>query len=177
MKIVFSSFCDVRAGLKEVRHGLLGEGAVGSFPLLVNIPHDIVELLWQEDVLAVDGLIEHRRNLFFREPGNAASNLRHKEFILRMLLRKLNKLIHVGLDGFHAALHRGNGIAPALQPDALPHHGTEFSPGHIGRPATMAAGQIAAEHEYLVRPKFRNEIRRILRPGDVMVGSHLAGVL
>ena len=36
----------------------------------------------------------------------------------------------------------------------------------------MAAGQIAAEDEYLVRPEFRDEIRRKVRSGDVMVGSH-----
>jgi len=33
MKIVFSSFCDVRAGQKEVRHGLWEEGTIGSSPL------------------------------------------------------------------------------------------------------------------------------------------------
>ena len=126
----------------------------------------------QADVFQRPGAGEERRDLVVAEAGDAAADAGDIEEQFRMRLGESDEFVHIGLDGLHAALHRRNGIALALQPDSLPHHGAELPPGHIGGPAAVPAGQIAAEDENLVRPEFRNEIRRKLRPRDVVVCSH-----
>ena len=70
--------------------------------------------------------------------------------LLGMSLGIDDESIHVWTDGFHAALHRRDGITLTLQANALAHDGTEMQAGYTGCTATMHASQIAAKHKNLV---------------------------
>ena len=61
----------------------------------------------------------------------AAANASHEEGEGRVLLGELDKLVHIRTDGFHTALHGGDGIALALQTYALAHDGSELAVGDI----------------------------------------------
>ncbi len=67
-----------------------------------------------------------------------------------MMLGKINEMLHVWTDGFHAALHRRDGVTLTLQANALAHDGTEMQSGNAGSATTMHASQIAAKHKNLV---------------------------
>ena len=67
-----------------------------------------------------------------------------------MLMGKDNEFLHVWTDGFHAALHRRDGVTLALQAYTLAHDGTEMQAGYTGSTTTMHASQIAAKHKNLV---------------------------
>ena len=94
---------------------------------IVNILNNVVELLGQDNILAVYRMVEQRSYLLNPEASDAAANLRDQELILRMLFGKADELIHVWLDGCHSTLHRGDGIALTLQTYALPHTAPNLS--------------------------------------------------
>ena len=96
------------------------------------------------------GLLEQRRNFFVREACNAATDTGNEEGEGRVLLGKLDELVHIGFDGFYATLHRWDTVALTLQSYALSHDGPKLAVGNICRTTTMHATKIAAKHEYLV---------------------------
>ena len=67
-----------------------------------------------------------------------------------MMLGIGDEFLHVWTDGFHAALHRRDGITLALQAYTLAHDGTEMQAGYAGSTTTMHASQIAAKYKYFV---------------------------
>ncbi len=83
-------------------------------------------------------------------PGDAATYWGYQEMLLGMSLGIGDESIHVWTDGFHAALHRRDGITLTLQAYTLAHDGTEMQAGNAGCTTTMHASQIAAKHKNLV---------------------------
>jgi hypothetical protein len=67
-----------------------------------------------------------------------------------MSASKVDKLIHVGLDGLYASLHRGNGIALSLQPYALSPNSAKVLSGYASCTTTMIACEVATKHENLI---------------------------
>lgn len=102
------------------------------------------------DVLHVDGSRKQRRNLGVGEACDAAADARDQEGQLRVLLGKSDELVDVGLDGVHTALHRRDGVALALQPNALTHDGAKLLDSYPRRSATVHALQVAAKDEDFV---------------------------
>ena len=72
-----------------------------------------------------------------------------------MAVGETDELVHVWLDGVHAALHGGDGVALPLKADALTPLGTEAVVGKPGGSAAMQACQVAAKDEDLVWFQFR----------------------
>ena len=73
--------------------------------------------------------------------GDAAADAGHKEGELSVLPGKGDKLVDIGLDGLYTALHGGDGVALALQTDALPHYGAELVERNAGGTSGMDAAQ------------------------------------
>ena len=86
---------------------------------------------------------------FVPEPCDAAADAGDVEEQLGVLLGKSDKIFHVRLDGFHAALHRRDGITLSPKADTASHHGAELLEGHIGRSAAMHSGKVATKHKDL----------------------------
>ena len=68
------------------------------------------------DVLHVDGTGEEGSDFSWREACDAAADAGYEEGHFRMLNGKLDEILHVWHDGFHAALHGGNGVALSCNP-------------------------------------------------------------
>ena len=77
------------------------------------------------DVGNVDRAGEQRGDFAGGEAGDAAADAGHKEGQLGMTVGETDEVIHVGFDGVHTALHGGDGIALALQTNALTHDGAK----------------------------------------------------
>ena len=75
---------------------------------------DLPEITRQPDVRERDGTGEKRRDLLRDEARNPAADAGHQESHLRVLRGEFDELVHIGLDGFHPALHGRDGVAPAL---------------------------------------------------------------
>lgn len=101
----------------------------------------------QDDVVLVDGSGKQRSNLLIPEAGDATADAGHEELELGMGLGELDELVHIGLDGFHATLHGGDGVTLSLQPNALAPHGAKAVIGGTGGPTAMHSAQVAAEHK------------------------------
>ena len=69
----------------------------------------------QVDILHLSCLFKQRGNLGRTKPCYSATDFRYQKFQLWMLLCKLDKLVHIGLDCFHSTLHGRYGIALPLQ--------------------------------------------------------------
>ena len=115
-----------------------------------NIPY-ILPIRRQNDILHAMSCLEQRGDFFIGESSDAAADASDEERQFRVLLGEPNELIHIRTDGFHAALHRGDGIALTLQAHALTHDGSKLAVGDVGRTAAVHSLQVAAEHEDLVR--------------------------
>ena len=102
---------------------------------------------------------KERRDLVICKSGYAASDAGDQERQFGMLLGKIDKLIHVGTDGLHTALHGWNGVALPLQAYALTYDGTKLQVGYAGSSTAMPSSQVAAKHENLVGFKVCNEFR------------------
>lgn len=105
------------------------------------------------DILHVAGPGEERGDLCRRETGDAATDLGDEEGHFRMLPGKPDEVVDIGGDGLHAALHGRNGIALALQSDALPPDGAEALPGQPCGPATVQSAEIASEDKDFTGPQ------------------------
>lgn len=113
----------------------------------------------QIDVLHLFRLFEQRRNFIHRKSRYSATDLGNQKSLGRMPLSELDKLVHIGLNRFHASLHGRNGITLSLQACALSPDRTEFPVCQIGGSSRMMALRITAEDEHLVRFEFRDSIR------------------
>ena len=82
-------------------------------------------------------LLEQRRYLVIRKASYAATYSSDKESQFRMLTSKLKELVHIGSDGLHTTLHRGDSIALALQANALSPYCSKPAIGNKRCPATM----------------------------------------
>jgi len=96
-------------------------------------------------------LCKQRGDFIIGESGDAAADASDEERQFGVLLGEPNELIHIRTDGFHAALHRGDGIALTLQAHALTHDGPKLAVGDVSRTAAVHTSQIAAEYKDLVR--------------------------
>lgn len=123
---------------------------------MVDVLHDVVELLGQDDVLAINGVVEQRGYLIHRDSRDTAADLRHQELQLRMLLGKADELIHIGFNGIDSSVHCWDAIALALQPNTLAPYCTKAFIGQTCCPAAMRACQVAAKHEDFILLQFRN---------------------
>ena len=130
------------------------------------------ELLRQTNVRSVDCFGEERRDVSVPEAGDAAADAGDVEEELRVLLRERDEIVHERLDGFHAALHCGDGVALAAKTDSAAHLGAELPEGDIGGSSAMHAGQVAAKYEDLIGLQFRDKVRREIRTLDSVVRSH-----
>ena len=113
----------------------------------------------QEDVIGMDRMGEERRYIVGRKAGYAAADRRNEEGVLGMGFGESYKLIHIGTDGLHPTLHGRDGIALALQTNALPPYGTKAIVCDPRGATSMGACQITAEDKYLVRLQLRNPFR------------------
>lgn len=107
----------------------------------------------QMDVLHVAGPGKERGDLCRCEAGDAATDLGDEEGHFRMLPGKPDEVVDIGSNGLHAALHGRNGIALALQSDALPPDGAEALPGQPCGPATVQSAEIASEDKDFTGPQ------------------------
>ena len=67
-----------------------------------------------------------------------------------MLLSIGDEIIYVWTDGFHATLHRWDGIALTLNTDPITQYRTETETSYSCSSSAMHASQIAAKYKYLV---------------------------
>ena len=122
-------------------------------------PQHLPEAGRQVDILHVAGPGEERGDLCRRETGDAATDLGDEEGHFRMLPGKPDEVVDIGSNGLHAALHGRNGIALALQSDALPSDGAEALPGQPCGPATVQSAEIASEDKDFTGPQRGDPIR------------------
>lgn len=94
------------------------------------------------------------------ETGNAATDFSHEETLVGMLPRIVDELVHIGLYGFGAAVHRGDGIGLPLHTYAHAPLRAEMSHGECGRTASMMPLQVATENEHLAGTQRGNILRR-----------------
>ena len=139
---------------------------------IIKLLQYLYELLRQTDVRRVDRLGEERGDVSVPEAGDAAANAGDVEEELQVLLRECDEIVHVGLDGFHAALHGGDGVALAAKTDSAAHLGAELPEGDIGGSTAMHASQVAAKYEDLIGLQLRDKVRREIRTLDSVVRSH-----
>ena len=62
---------------------------------------------WQNNILHVMSLLEQRGYFIISKSCNTTAYASNQERPLRMLLGKLNKLIHIWADSLYPTLHRG----------------------------------------------------------------------
>ena len=109
---------------------------------------DLPEIEREADVLDIYGISEQRGDVGDFVASDAAADARDEESELRMLAGKANETVDVVAHGIDA-LHGGDGVTLALESVALTEDGTEELHGGVGSAATVHAGGIAAENEYL----------------------------
>ena len=98
------------------------------------------------------GLLEQGRDFLIGKACDATADAGNEECQVLTALGKLDKLIHIGFDGLHPTLHRGNAIATALQTNTLAHDGNKLPVGDPRRSTSMHTGEVTAEDEDLSRP-------------------------
>ena len=106
------------------------------------------------------------------EAGDAAADAGDVEEELGVLAGEGDEVVHVGLDGFNAALHCRDGVALALEADAAAEDGAEQLEGCPGGAATVHPRKVASENEDFISLQGRNVLRREGRTLDVVVFSH-----
>ena len=106
------------------------------------------------------------------EAGDAAADAGDVEEELRVLAGEGDEVIHVGLDGLNAALHRRDGVALALEADAAAEDCAEMLERGPGGAATVHPRKIASENEDLISLQGRNVTRSEVRALNVVVFSH-----
>ena len=77
----------------------------------------------------------------------------------RVFAGKGNELIDVRSDGLYSALHRGDGVALALQAYALSELGTEYLQRDVSSTAAVHAGKVASKNKDLIVAELRNVLR------------------
>ena len=118
------------------------------------------------------GIAEEGRYVLIVETGNAAPYSGYKECELPVLPGEPDKLIDIGLDFLHTTLHGRNGIALALQADALANHCTKPAVCIICRSTAMNTAQIAAEHKDLVGRELPDVFGRRELPFLTLLGEY-----
>lgn len=94
------------------------------------------------------------------EAGNAAADRGDKEGQLGMGSGEGDELIDMGDDGLRTSLHGGDGVATALQADALSPDSPEVIEGVAGSASSMEALEVAAKDEDLARLQTTDVSRR-----------------
>ncbi len=108
------------------------------------LPKNSHKTLRQTHVLQSNRLAEQRGYFFVPEAGNATADARYIEEQLRMLLRESDERRNVRLDGLHATLHSGDGVALTTKADTTTHYGTKLFPSSKRRTASVHSFQVAA---------------------------------
>ena len=98
----------------------------------------------QPDIVNLKRILKQRSNVGILKPGDATAYAGDKELIFGMFPGKVDKLIHIGLDGRHRPLHSGNGIRLPLKADTLAPNGTEILISGTCRTAAVSTLEIAA---------------------------------
>ena len=93
-----------------------------------------------------------------------------------MLAGEGEELVHVGLDGLDAALHRRDGVALALEADAAAEDGAEMLERGPCGAATVHPRKVAPENEDFVGLQFCNVIRSKGRTLRSIVNSFVHSV-
>ena len=104
-------------------------------------------------------LLKQRSDFFIGETCDAATDASDEESQFWVLLGELDELVHIRTDGFHTALHRGDGITLTLQTNALTHDGPKLAVGDVSRTTAVHSLQVAAKYEDLVRLQRCDEFR------------------
>ena len=136
------------------------------------------KLLRQDDIFYINGIDKEWSNLLVAESCYAATYSGDKEREFRVLFGKADERIHIGFDGINAALHGGNGVCPAMQPDAFAPYGTKPIVSQPRSTATMCASQIAAKYEYLAFLQFQNPygcIASVVHNSHILFNTHNPG--
>lgn len=128
------------------------------FPYILRVKHQafiqlsqlLPEALRQVDILHADGILKQWGDLVGRESGDAAAYRGDEERQLGMSLGIVDKLIDVGTDRLHAALHGRDSIALTLRAVAIAHDCTEVEACRACGPAPVHAGEIAAKDKDFV---------------------------
>lgn len=128
--------------------------------MVVNVLHNVIKLLWQNDILAIYGMVEQWCNFIHREFGNATAYFRHQKLVLWMLLGKQDEFIHVWLDSLNTTLHGWDGIALTLKPNAQTPYRSKAIIGKLCCTTAMCSGKVTTKDEYLVRFQLPDKIGR-----------------
>lgn len=102
---------------------------------------------------------EKRCYLLVGEAGNAAADTCDEESLFGVLPRVKDKLIDIGSDRFHAALHRRNGVTPAGRADTDAPFGAELLVRDTRRSSSVKSLEVAAKNENLVGGQRGNKFR------------------
>ena len=117
--------------------------------------HNLHEILRKNNIGEVYRFQEQRSNLVWCKNCNTTAYTCYKKFVFTMLESKLNELIHVWLDSLNSTLHRGDGIALTLKPNALTPYRTKTIIGKSCCSTAMCSGEVTAKDKYLIRLQFR----------------------
>lgn len=136
------------------------------------------KLLRQDDIFHINGISKEWSNLLVAESCYAATYPGDKEREFGVFFGKADERIHIGFDGINAALHGGNGVGPAMQPDAFAPYGTKPIVSQPRSAATMCACQIAAKYEYLAIFQLQNPfggISSVVHNSHILFNTHNPG--
>ena len=115
-------------------------------------------VLGQDDVGDKVGVGKEWSNLLFGETGNPTAYTSDEERQFGVLLCKADKLIDVGADGLHTALHGGDGIALPLQAYTLTVDGSEALIGQPCGTAAVMPCKVAPKYEHLIGFKVGDKV-------------------
>lgn len=113
------------------------------------------------DILHIYRILEEWGNVFREKAGNAPTNRGDEESLVGVNLSISDELVDIRFDSFYTALRRRDGIALSLGAITVAHDDSEVEVCSAGCPATMHAGKVAAEDEYLIG----------LELGDILRGN------
>lgn len=128
--------------------------------LTVLVRKHLPELRREVNIREAIGSCKQRCDVLISPAGDAAADARDEELHFRVAVGEADEIFHVSGDGAHRQVHRGDGVAPALQADALAVDGTEAFVGQAGGAAVVVPFPVAAEHEDLSVGEFRDAGRR-----------------
>lgn len=123
-----------------------------------GLQQDVPKTFGQIDVGHLDCMGKQRSNLLGRKSRNTTSYRSDQEYLLGLNLCIIYKLIYVGTDGFHPALHRRNGVALALWPHAHTHNGAKMQPGSTCSTAPVHSRKVASEDKYFIGCQLLNKV-------------------